>query len=127
MPNQLSPRERLAQHMEERRLDLDMRWADVARLAKVTTETLRQARQGEGEIRPTTRRGIERALLWEAGSVKAILAGGEPTAEAPIRVTRELPPAVPDQREELRRLIDRVPDPDLGRVHGYITGIVEQE
>lgn len=91
MPKQQGQRKRLAQHMDARRVFLGLRWADVADRAGLTTETLRQVRQGPGEIRPLTRRGIEEALEWELGSVTAILDGGEPTPLAQQAVVRDLP------------------------------------
>lgn len=73
-------RERLAEHMEDRRVELRLRWSDVAKAAGVTTETLRQVRYGNSAIQPLTRRAIEEGLRWGRGSVQTILAGGEPTA-----------------------------------------------
>lgn len=64
--------------MDDRRADLRLRWKDVAARAGLTTEGLLGVRKGTGEIRPLTKRGIEDALDWEAGSIDAILAGGEP-------------------------------------------------
>lgn len=129
MPKRLSNRERLAQHMDARRLQLDLRWADVATAARVTTETLRQARVGPGEIRPLTRRGIERALWWESGSVNAVLAGGEPTplevGSLPTKVSprpplRSLPAP---KRQELHERIDQLPDDQLARALDVLAAV----
>lgn len=79
MPKGQTQRERLAQHMDERRIDLGLRWADVADLAGLTPEGLRGVRRGDGELRGLTRRGIEDALQWSRGSVQTVLAGGEPS------------------------------------------------
>lgn len=76
-----SARDRLAQHLDERRLDLGMKWADVAANSGLTTETLRQVRSGSSAIRPLTARAIELALGWTRGSVQAVLQGGEPTLD----------------------------------------------
>lgn len=65
--------------MEERRLQLGDRWLDVANRADITTETLRQIRTGAQPMRPLTKRAIESGLIWAAGSVDNILAGGEAT------------------------------------------------
>lgn len=64
--------------MNARRADLDMTWKDVAEKGGLTTETLRQVRLGDSDIRELTKRGIERALSWTQGSVDAVLAGGHP-------------------------------------------------
>lgn len=123
MPKRLSNRERLAQHMDERRVDLDLRWADVASAAGVTTETLRQARNGPGEIRPLTKRGIERALGWDRGSVSRVLAGGDPVS-VDVKVSDELP-VLPAGREDLHALVDRLADGDLERVRGFLAALVQ--
>lgn len=71
-------RDRLAQAMDDRRRFLRLRWDDVAVKGSISYETLRQVRFGTGTMRALTKRGIEEALDWNAGSVDAILAGGEP-------------------------------------------------
>lgn len=68
--------------MDRRREELRLTWSEVARLAGVSRETLRQIRTGEGEIRPLTRRGIEDALQWAPSSIDAIMSGGAPTSAA---------------------------------------------
>ncbi|MGW4422616.1 hypothetical protein [Streptosporangium sp. NPDC004631] len=60
-------------------MNLGLLWADVATASGITTEALRTIRTGSGGMRPLTKRGIEIALLWEQGSVDAILNGGDPT------------------------------------------------
>lgn len=124
MPKRLNNRDRLAQHMEDRRVDLALRWADVAVRADVSTETLRQARQGPGAIRPLTKRGIERALGWEQGSVDRILAGGNPVP-IDVNVRDELPPLTVT-RPDLCRLVDRLADGDLNEVHHYLAALVQK-
>ncbi|WP_189059652.1 hypothetical protein [Longimycelium tulufanense] len=75
-----NPRERLADAMERRRLELRMRWKDVAAAGDIAYETLRAIRKGKGdEIRGLTKVAIETALRWAPGSVDVILSGGEPT------------------------------------------------
>ena len=74
-----SARRHLADLMDDRREELRLTWEQVAQLAGVSRETIRQTRMGDSEIRPLTRRGIEDALQWEAGSIAAILDGGQPT------------------------------------------------
>lgn len=123
---QSKARQRLAQHMDDRRLDLGLRWTDVAEDSGLTTETLRQVRFGTGEIRGLTMTAIESALGWERGSIRAVLAGGKPTVltEAQGGEERSPKPDVltaidndPDLLEEARehlrnqyRLLLRIPD-----------------
>lgn len=64
--------------MHERRLQLGLRWKDVASQADITEQTLRQIRNGANEMRDLTRQGVERALGWQSGSVQAVMEGGEP-------------------------------------------------
>lgn len=65
--------------MDDRRGDLQMTWEEVAERAGTTPETLRRNADDPSRMRTTTRKGIERALRWERGSIDDILAGGEPT------------------------------------------------
>jgi hypothetical protein len=76
-------RRRLADFMEERRLELGLRWQEVADAAaaagfRVSLKTLHSVRAGTSDIRPMTQRGIEAGLRWERGSVSRILDGGAP-------------------------------------------------
>ena len=91
-----APRRRLARLMDERRDELELLWNDVAKLAGLTREGLRTVRVGNRNIKPETRRGIERALQWERGSVRAILSGGEPT---PLESAEQQPEPEPAPRE----------------------------
>lgn len=79
-------RARLADLMDARRRDLRLTWDEVATRAGINRETLRQIRNGNGDIRPLSKTGIEDALEWERGSVDAILAGSEPTPIEPRHV-----------------------------------------
>jgi hypothetical protein len=73
---------RLAQLMEERRLDLGLRWSDVAAESGMSVEGLRAMRRDGAVPRPLNQRGIERALRWERGSIGRILRGGDPAPAA---------------------------------------------
>ena len=83
-------RARLADLMDQRRLDLRKQWKDVARGADISTAALGAIRRGEYKPSSLTARGIEDALEWEHGSIDAILHGGSfgeaasPTAEPPL-------------------------------------------
>lgn len=64
--------------MDERRQALGKTWAQVAREAGITIETLRAIRRGKNEPSGLTRRGLDNALHWEAGSVQRVLSGQDP-------------------------------------------------
>jgi hypothetical protein len=106
--------DRLAELMDERRLDLGLRWADVASESGMSIEGLGAMRRTGAVPRALNQRGIEKALRWERGSVKQILRGDDPVpAAAPV------PPLFSDgeldQLEtELGVPLDRL-DPDTRR------------
>lgn len=72
------PRARLADLMNQRRLELRLTWDEVARTAGIHRETLRVIRSGSGSLRDLTKSGIENALEWRPGSIDAILEGRDP-------------------------------------------------
>lgn len=72
-----SHHEHLARLMDHRRLELGMKWDEVATAAGIKPPTLRAIRNGTNSPSPLTRRGLERALNWEPGSIEAILDGGD--------------------------------------------------
>lgn len=78
MPARPEARTRLAALMEERRLELGLRWKQVADAGDISYEVVRAVRNGSSEIRPLSKRGIEVGLRWAPGSVQRILDGGEP-------------------------------------------------
>lgn len=78
MPTQPEERRQLARDMEKRRLELGLRWQEVADAGRVSLRALNNARTGDREIRPLTRQGIEKGLRWELGSIELILSGGRP-------------------------------------------------
>lgn len=62
---------------------------------------------------------------WKPGSAARVLRGGEPMPEDEnVSVSDERPP-VPAWRQELRDLIDRVPEVEFPRVRDYLRGVVE--
>jgi hypothetical protein len=87
MPEQTQARQRLAAAMDERRLELGMRWQDVAAAGGVSLRAINNARTGDKDIRPLTRHGIEKGLEWAPGTIGRILSGRraprEPLPEAP--------------------------------------------
>jgi len=64
--------------MDERRQALGKTWAQVAREADITIETLRAIRRGKNEPSDLTKRGLDNALQWQAGSVQRVLSGQQP-------------------------------------------------
>ena len=85
-------RRRLAELMEQRRLDLGLLWQGVADAAvaagfKLSLKTLHSVRAGTAGIRPLTQRAIEAGLQWEQGSIGRILTDGDPAPAAPAPAT----------------------------------------
>lgn len=71
---------RVAQHVVDRRAALGLRQADLAAAGKISVASVQDVEGGaKTRYRPTTLGGIERGLRWKPGSIKAILAGGEPS------------------------------------------------
>lgn len=77
--------------MDERRAELGLTWTEVARRAGLTPEALRLIRTKSTDLQRSTKDGIERALLWEPGSVDAVLAGGDPTTQPRAEATQSGP------------------------------------
>jgi len=106
MPSTPDPRQRLAEQMEARRLELGLRWQDVAEAAGVSLKTLHSARTGK-DVAPLTRRSIAEGLQWTPDSVDRILAGADPLASAepatgPHRLPHLYDPALEPFLEEVR-------------------------
>ncbi|MEU5853991.1 hypothetical protein ABZ799_01565 [Nocardiopsis dassonvillei] len=72
--------QRLDALIDRRRLDLGLRWKDVADTVGVTQQTLLEARKGR-QISELTAAGIERFMNWKPGSVARILDGSDPIPE----------------------------------------------
>jgi len=79
MPARPAARQRLADLMERRRLDLGLTWREVAEAGNISYEVIRAIRHGNGQIRPLSKRGIEVGLHWESGSVQDVLDDRDPT------------------------------------------------
>ena len=83
MPIDPERRQHLAAVMEDRRLELRLTWQEVAERGDISLRALSSARAGDGDIRPLTRRGIDRGLQWLEGcGVDNILAGHSPLPAA---------------------------------------------
>lgn len=72
--------------MDDRRADLDLTWEQVAKRAKVSYETIRSLRAGDGRGRAASRRAISAALGWTRDSVDRILDGGDPEVTSALTV-----------------------------------------
>lgn len=83
MPITPAARERLAEAIEDRRLELALRLQDVAEAAGISLKTLHSVRTGDKGIAPLTQIGLARALHWTPDSVKRILDGLDPE-ELPV-------------------------------------------
>lgn len=100
--------------MDDRRGELGLTWDEVAKSSGVSTETL--YRVGDGRpMRTTTKKGIERALRWESGSIEAILDGDGPTPIPeidrppevnPYQELYEMADALQAQAEEFKKRLD---------------------
>lgn len=81
---------RLGEYVERRIAELGLNYSAVCRAGGFSDETLSKIRKGTIRARHSTYHGLEQALLWERGSVDAILSGGEPTSlPAAASTTRE--------------------------------------
>lgn len=95
------PSDRLDQAMNDRRLDLDLSWDEVAAAARRSVATLRSIRRGTSQPSDLTKRRIENVLQWDTGSIDAILAGGDPT---PLERNPEPEPDIADLADRVARI-----------------------
>jgi hypothetical protein len=65
--------------MNVRRLELRMRWNEVAQLARMSVQNLSGIRKGKINLSEIAELSLEEALRWEPGSIEAIFAGKPPT------------------------------------------------
>ena len=85
---------RLADLVSERRADLGMTQEDVRAAGGPSTATMRLIEGGhQSRYQPVILGRLETALKWERGSVRRILAGGNP---APVDDEPAAPEPVPD-------------------------------
>lgn len=87
----------LGRHMDDSRNDLGLTWDDVAKLSKLSRQTLYDIRKGVtdyGRMRSSTKRKIEKVFQWERGDFEAAAIHG--VAPAPLEPAEEVaPPAEP--------------------------------
>lgn len=109
-----TPVERLDALIEDARLNRALEWRDFADQIGVSYETLRALRK-TGKANDLSKRRVENALGWKAGSVDAVLAGGEPTPigngdnppEPDSDEVQQLRAEIEELRAEIKRLSDR--------------------
>jgi transcriptional regulator with XRE-family HTH domain len=101
-------RARLADQLNKRRLQLGIRWVEVARRAGMTVQNLSRIRRGEIGLSQDAAAGIERALWFAEGSVAA--GNPIPVDDPPLPVAARRQEArgfiVGLTRDELVRLAD---------------------
>ena len=91
---------RLGRLVRERRTDLGLTQAEIHGAGGPSPATLYLLEAGRrGSYRPQVLRRLERALGWRAGSIRRVLAGGQPVLDD----AEEIPSPVRDDRA-------RVPD-----------------
>ena len=106
------PHERLDEAMNIRRLHLSMTWDDLAEKAGITSAGLRAIRGGKNRGRELTRRKLDAALQWEAGTVDAIFEGRIEPGEAPETEARNSDDEAPVTRGEFRAYVTLLENPD---------------
>jgi len=78
-PDRMKPHERLDHVMNERRLELGMRWNELAEVVGIKPESMRAIRRGDYGPSELTARRIDAALHWSPGSTQRVLtADGDP-------------------------------------------------
>jgi hypothetical protein len=82
MPRDTAERTRLADAMDQRRIELGLRWEHIAEKSRISTTHLRKFRRGDAGISSVVEAALEDALQWEHGSMATIRDGGEPTPVA---------------------------------------------
>lgn len=82
--------------MDARRDQLNLVWKEVAEMAGISEPALYDLRAGRTKPMRKTLAGVEDALRWERGSIRAVLSGGNPTPQdaAPAGATPP-PPGAP--------------------------------
>ncbi|MEU4590083.1 hypothetical protein [Micromonospora aurantiaca (nom. illeg.)] len=105
-------RARLADMIEGRRIELGISVSKAAQAAGIDRATWSSAEKGERATQPHNWAGIERALQWKPGSVRAILDGDDPTpadtaddVDEEIELVRTDPRLTDDMRERIIALI----------------------
>ena len=114
-----SPHEHLARLMDNRRLELGMRWDEVAAAAGIKPPTLRAIRNGTNRPSALTKHGLERALSWPAGTIDAILDGQD--APSPMDQAE----AMLDENERLVAEILALPPRDQQTAKAAVRAVID--
>lgn len=93
MPRQTTVTTDLAWRMDQRRLQLRMRWDDIARAAEITPAFLRKIRNGESQASALTKARLEDVLQWKQGTIDAITGNASDGDIATAEPTPALTPA----------------------------------
>lgn len=117
------PYERLDEALDQRRVDLDLTWRELADAARMSEPALRAIRRGTYAPSIRTKRRLELAAGWQRGSIDAILKGGEPVLVDPLealstdelrllrdaisRAVQDLGEASDETRQRLEAEVDR--------------------
>ena len=112
-------RERLADAMEQRLIELDRRWQDVAGRGNISLKTLYDVRKGTGNISVRTKRGIERGLQWPEGRVQQLIDGTKRPSAPPAPRGAGAFEVIPGSTGEFRTL------GDVTSLEDQVTGLVE--
>jgi transcriptional regulator with XRE-family HTH domain len=92
----------LGRLVRERRVDLGLTQAELHSAGGPSPATLYLLESGrQGSFRPRILRRLERALGWRAGSIRRVLAGGQPMladADETISPSREERASMPDRQ-----------------------------
>lgn len=108
-----TPAQRLDRLMNQRRLELGLRWATVCALAEITTSTLGAVRRGANPPSEFTRNSLDKALQLRPGNIQRILDGGdlerldEPTQTLTTTAESDLSTALKIARELEERLLQK--------------------
>ena len=100
-------REKLAGLVRERRRALGLTQPQVAERADVSVELVRRVETNRTNVRRTEKiEGLEHALEWAPGSIRAVLAGGMPTdvhrpSEPPAPARSDPAPVAPPPSESV--------------------------
>ncbi|ASU81558.1 XRE family transcriptional regulator [Nocardiopsis gilva YIM 90087] len=104
--------------IEDRLNHLGMEYAQAARLADVSVETLAKIRRGV-RARPKTYRRIERVLGWSVGACDVVIAGGTPQLQDDGQTQRRSLPIFDDPIEQAVWDIDAPEDVRLYFIGAY--------
>lgn len=117
---------RLARFIQRRREELGLSVRKAASLAEVDRGTWADAEEAKRNLSRRSWSGFERALQWQAGSIEAILAAGEPQPAPPGQYTeRGVGGSLADEIERIQRL--SIDPKDKIRIVNALVDIYEQD